>query len=152
MPDGAPAVRPLSRDDFAQWLPLWQGYNAFYGRSGDTALPDAVTRMTWERFFDAYEPMHALVAEHNGQLLGLCHYLFHRSTTSIEPNCYLQDLFTAPEARGRGIGRALIGECAARARAAGAALYWLTHESNHTAQRLYDQVATRPGFIVYEIP
>ena len=64
--------------------------------------------MTWARFFDAYEPVHALVAESGGQLLGLTHYLFHRSTTAIEPVCYLQDLFTDEAARGKGVGRALI--------------------------------------------
>jgi len=149
---GALTVRTLARDDFAQWLPLWHGYNAFYGRSGATALPDAITQLTWQRFFDAYEPMHALVAEQDGQLVGLCHYLFHRSTTTIEPVCYLQDLFTAAEVRGRGVGGALIRECAARARAAAADLYWLTHETNQTARRLYEQVARRSGFIVYEIP
>jgi GNAT superfamily N-acetyltransferase len=143
-------VRAVSRADFAQWLPLWQGYNTFYGRSGPTALPESVTHTTWERFFDVYEPMHALVAERDGRLLGLCHYLFHRSTTSIEPTCYLQDLFTATEARGQGIGAALIGGCAQSARDAGATrLYWLTHETNETARRLYDRLATRSGFIVY---
>jgi GNAT superfamily N-acetyltransferase len=146
----ATALRPVIRADFGQWLPLWLGYNAFYGRSGPTALPELITRMTWERFFDAYEPVHALVAEGEGRLLGLCHYLFHRSTTSLEPTCYLQDLFTAPEARGQGIGAALIEACAARAREAGATrLYWLTHETNETARRLYDRLATRSGFIVY---
>ena len=87
-------IRFVTRQDYAQWLPLWDGYNAFYGRSGPTALAPEITAMTWARFFDAYEPVHALVAERGGELLGLTHYLFHRSTTMIEPNCYLQDLFT----------------------------------------------------------
>ena len=101
-------VRFVTRQDHAQWLPLWDGYNAFYGRSGPTALAPEITDMTWSRFFDGYEPVHALVAESGGKLLGLTHYLFHRSTTSIEPNCYLQDLFTSAAARGKGVGRALI--------------------------------------------
>ena len=101
-------VRFVAKSDFDRWLPLWDGYNAFYGRSGPTALADAITQVTWQRFFDVYEPMHALVAERQGQLVGLCHYLFHRSTTTIEPVCYLQDLFTAEHARGRGVGRRLI--------------------------------------------
>jgi GNAT superfamily N-acetyltransferase len=143
-------VRPVMSDDFDRWLPLWQGYNAFYGRSGATALPEEITRITWMRFFDAYEPVHALVAEDDGQLLGLAHYLFHRLTTSITPTCYLQDLFTAEDARGRGVGGALIAGVRDHASAVGAArLYWHTHETNTTARRLYDQVATRSGFIVY---
>ena len=87
-------VRFVTRQDYDQWLPLWDGYNAFYGRSGPTALAPEITAMTWARFFDAYEPVHGLVAESGGQLLGLTHYLFHRSTTAIDPLCYLQDLFT----------------------------------------------------------
>ena len=92
-------IRPVALTDFAQWERLWEGYNSFYGRAGETALPDEITRMTWSRFFDGYEPVYALVAEQGGQLLGLAHYLFHRSTIMIEPTCYLQDLFTAESAR-----------------------------------------------------
>lgn len=143
-------VRPVVRQDFDRWLPLWEGYNAFYGRSGPTALPEAITQMTWSRFFDAYEPVHALVAESDDRLLGLTHYLFHRSTTAIEPNCYLQDLFTSQDARGKGIGKALIEGVYDRAREAGSKrVYWQTHETNQTAMRLYDQVAERSGFVVY---
>lgn len=144
------SVRPVAREDYDQWLPLWEGYNAFYGRSGPTALAGEITRMTWMRFFDAYEPMHALVAESGGRLVGLTHYLFHRSTTAIEPSCYLQDLFTAEEKRGRGIASALINAVYDAARRAGSPrVYWQTHETNLTAQRLYDKVAERSGFIVY---
>jgi GNAT superfamily N-acetyltransferase len=143
-------VRPIARSDHDQWLPLWDGYNAFYGREGDTALDPAVTATTWERFFDAYEPVHALVAEQEGRLLGLAHYLFHRSTTAIAPSCYLQDLFTTTEARGRGVGRALIEAVYDAARQAGVPrVYWQTHETNETAMRLYDQVAEKSGFLVY---
>ena len=143
-------VRPVTRDDCDQWLPLWDGYNAFYGRQDDTALDPAITATTWERFFNADEPVHALVAENEGQLIGLAHYLFHRSTTAIGPTCYLQDLFTSEAARGRGVGRALIEGVYARAQEAGAArVYWQTHETNTTAMRLYDSVAQRSGFVVY---
>ena len=95
-------IRSVEPTDFDQWQPLWQGYNRFYGRD---ALPVAITQMTWSRFFDAYEPVHAMVAEKDGQLLGLVHYLFHRSTIQVEPTCYLQDLFTHEAVRGKGIGR-----------------------------------------------
>ncbi|HLI18624.1 MAG TPA: GNAT family N-acetyltransferase [Rhodanobacteraceae bacterium] len=143
-------IRSVGPEDFTEWLELWNGYNAFYGRSGATSLSEDVTRMTWIRFFDAYEPVHALVAERSGKLLGLAHYLFHRSTTMLGPNCYLQDLFTAAEARGQGVGHALIEAVYDKAREAGASrVYWQTHETNATAMRLYDQVATKSGFVVY---
>ena len=101
-------IRPIRQDDFAAWKPLWDGYNAFYGRAGETALPDTVTQTTWQRFFDEAEPVYALVAEREGALLGIVHFLFHRSTTQVQMSCYLQDLFTAEAARGQGVGRALI--------------------------------------------
>ena len=143
-------IRPVTRQDYEKWLPLWDGYNTFYGRSGPTALAPEITRMTWQRFFDAYEPVHALVADKDGQLLGLTHYLYHRSTTAIEPSCYLQDLFTAEAARGQGVASALIYGVYERAKLAGAPrVYWQTHETNVTAQSLYDKVAERSGFIVY---
>lgn len=144
------SVRFVKRSDFHDWLPLWDGYNAFYGRHGATALAREITDMTWSRFFDAYEPVHALVAESGSELLGLAHYLFHRSTTAIEPLCYLQDLFTAQAARGRGVGRALIEGVYQQARLAGSSrVYWQTHETNVTARQLYDHIAERPGFIIY---
>jgi GNAT superfamily N-acetyltransferase len=143
-------IRDLVPSDHAQWLPLWEGYNAFYGRSGPTALPPEITATTWQRFFDEGEPMHALVAELDGRLVGLTHYLFHRSTTLLAPICYLQDLFTVPEMRRTGVGRTLIEAVYRRAAQAGSArVYWQTHETNLVAQRLYDQVAERSGFIVY---
>ena len=146
----APLVRPVVRADYDQWLPLWDGYNAFYGRHGATALDPAITATTWERFFNEGEPVRALVAELGGRLVGLTHYLFHRSTTAIAPICYLQDLFTSETARGHGVGRALIEGVYARAREAGASrVYWQTHETNTTAMRLYDGVAERSGFLVY---
>ena len=143
-------IRSVVDADFDRWLPLWDGYNRFYGRSGSTALPAAITRTTWSRFLDDDEPVHALVAESQGTLLGLAHYLFHRSTTRVEPTCYLQDLFVEDAARGLGVGAALIDAAHERARIAGAArLYWQTHETNAVARALYDKVAERTGFIVY---
>jgi len=143
-------VRSIAPADRAAWAPLWDGYNAFYGRAGPTALAPEITDVLWQRLFDASEPVYALVAEDAGRLLGLAHFLFHRSTTRIEPVCYLQDLFTVSEARGRGVGRALIESVYARARDAGAKrVYWQTREDNATARRLYDQVARHHGFVVY---
>ena len=140
----------MSPNDYEQWLPLWAGYNAFYGRSGATALPAEVSDTTWKRFFEASEPMHALVAEQGGELVGLAHYLYHRSTTAIQPICYLQDLFTKEEARGQGVGRALIAEVYEQAKLAGSSrVYWQTHETNQTAMLLYDRIAERSGFLVY---
>jgi GNAT superfamily N-acetyltransferase len=143
-------VRSVEKEDFQAWKPLWDGYNAFYGRMGSTALPAEITATTWSRFFDADEPMHALVAEYEGRLIGLAHYLFHRSTIQREPTCYMQDLFTDETARGSGVGHALIEEVYRRASAAGCSrIYWHTHESNATAMALYDKVADKSGFIVY---
>ena len=143
-------VRPVTPADYEQWLPLWDGYNKFYGRFDETALPAEVTKMTWSRFFDAYEPVNALVAESEGKLLGLTHYIFHRSTITIEPSCYLQDLFTHEAARGKGIARALITGIYEKAKIAGCTrVYWQTHETNTTAMQLYDKVAGKSGFVVY---
>jgi GNAT superfamily N-acetyltransferase len=143
-------IRPIRRDDYDQWRPLWDGYNAFYGRSGATALPEEITRMSWERFFDAAEPVYALVAEGEGGVVGLVHYLHHRSTTRLRDVCYLQDLFTAPRQRGLGIGRRLICAVYEAARAAGCSrVYWQTQVSNQTARALYDKLAEHRGFIVY---
>ena len=148
--DSPITVRPVVQSDFVAWQNLWDGYNRFYGRHGPTALPQEITASTWARFFDAYEPVHALVAESAGALVGIVHYLYHRSTTQIGPSCYLQDLFTAEAVRGCGVGRRLIEAVYARASEAGCPrVYWQTHETNHTAMRLYDQVAERSGFVVY---
>ena len=145
-----PLVRPILETDFAAWKPLWDGYNAFYGRHGATALADAITDATWQRFFDPKEPVFALLAESGGVLLGLTHYVLHRSTTRVELTCYLQDLFTLPDERGLGVGRALIEGVSAAARGAGVKrLYWQTHETNAAGRQLYDRVAQHLGFIVY---
>jgi GNAT superfamily N-acetyltransferase len=144
------SIRDIARADYEGWRPLFDGYNAFYGREGPTALAEQICRSTWDRFFDASEPVHALVAELDGRLVGLAHYIFHRSTTMLAPICYLQDLFTEADARGHGVGRALIEAVYAAACAAGSTrVYWQTHETNETAMRLYDQLAEKSGFLVY---
>jgi GNAT superfamily N-acetyltransferase len=138
-------VRSLRPDDREQWQPLWDGYNLFYER----VLPGEITEVTWARFFDADEPVFAAVAERDGEVVGLVHYLYHRNTTMIEDVCYLQDLFTAPEARGLGVGRALIEHVYREAAAAGLSrVYWQTHEAN-PARKLYDQVAEITPFRRY---
>lgn len=143
-------VRPIQQTDFAAWQPLWNGYNAFYGREGTTALAPEITQATWQRFFDPAEPVFALVAQAEGRLLGLTHYLYHRSTTRIELTCYLQDLFTTPDARGQGVGRLLIQGVYQAASAAGIKrVYWQTHQTNAAGRLLYDKVAQHAGFIVY---
>jgi GNAT superfamily N-acetyltransferase len=141
-------VRPLVAADRPVWDGLWAGYLAFY----ETDLDPAVTEVTWARLLDPDEAMGALVAEVDGEVAGLCHHLFHRSTWAVGPYCYLEDLFVAPEARGSGAGRALIEATAEVARAAGAEkLYWQTHTANATARALYDRVARHAGHLVYEL-
>src|SRR6266576_3776226 len=125
------AVRPIRREDYDQWRPLWDGYNDFYGRVGETALPEQITAATWERFFDSAEPVHALVAEHDDRVVGLVHFIFHRSTTRLHDVCYLQDLFTETSLRGKGIGRLLIQAVYEGARRSGSSrVYWTTQTTN----------------------
>ena len=101
-------IRPIKESDFSSWSPLWEGYNAFYGKVNETALDPEITKATWQRFFDLNEPVFALVAESQGKLVGVTHYLYHRSTSRLGLVTYLQDLFTEPSMRGKGVGRALI--------------------------------------------
>ncbi|MEU2157424.1 GNAT family N-acetyltransferase [Streptomyces sp. NPDC019396] len=142
-------IRPLTPADRSAWDPLWKAYLDFY----DHVLAPDVTDLTWSRFIDPAEPMGALGAWSDGALTGICHHVLHRSTWAAGTYCYLEDLFTAPEARGTGVGRALIEATAVAAREAGAEkLYWQTHQDNATARALYDRVARHEGFLVYERP
>jgi len=144
------SIRPIESKDYQQWRPLWDGYNAFYGRQGETALPESITKATWEKFFNPAEPVHALVAVEDSIIVALVHYLFHRSTTRLHDVCYLQDLFTAPSHRGRRIGQQLIEAVYLAARAEGSSrVYWQTHVTNTAGRALYDKVAGHVGFIVY---
>jgi len=136
--------------DHGPWRALWGGYNAFYGRAGETALDEAITRQTWERLFVVADPVKALVAVLDQKVVGLVHTVYHPSTSRLRDICYLQDLFTLPSARGRGVGRALIEAVYTQATRAGCSrVYWTTFDSNQTARQLYDQVATHNGAIVY---
>mgnify|MGYP000290365490 CR=1 FL=1 len=140
-------IREARTTDRADWDELWAGYLAFYE---STLAPD-VTETTWRRLLDPTEPMHALVAEDDsGALIGFTHVVFHRGTWSVGDFCYLEDLFVAPTARKQGVARALIEAVYALADQRGAGrVYWLTHESNAAARKLYDQIARNLGFIQY---
>lgn len=139
-------IKAPDNSDFDRWLPLWEGYQRFY----KVDIPESVTLKTWARFLDPNEPVYAALALVGEQAVGLAHSIYHRSTWSSSDDCYLQDLFVAHDARGGGIGRALIEHVYADARSRGASrVHWLTHESNHTAMQLYGRLADRSGFIQY---
>ncbi|TCL73532.1 GNAT family N-acetyltransferase [Rhizobium sp. BK251] len=140
-------VRPLMPSDRAAWEPLWEAYLRFY----ETVLPKDQYDITWARFQDPDEQMHALGAfEDDGRLVGIVHAVFHRSCWLPQWTCYLQDLYVEDSQRGLGTGGVLIEAVADLARAGGAGrLYWMTHETNATARRLYDRIAARSGFIQY---
>jgi GNAT superfamily N-acetyltransferase len=143
-------IRPVNKLDYEAWLPLWDGYNAFYGRQGQTALDLNITQTTWARFLNDNDPVHAFVAEQNGQLIGLVHFIFHRSTTKLNDVCYLQDLYVHKDLRGAGIGRQLIQAVYDAALKAGTTrVYWQTQDSNTAGRALYNKVAKHLGFIVY---
>jgi GNAT superfamily N-acetyltransferase len=143
---GKIVIRPISEDERAAWNPLWAGYLAFY----KSTLTQEISDLTWDRFHDPDEQIFALGGYIDGELMGIAHYLFHRSTWALHRYCYLEDLFVAEGARGRGLGRALIEAVHQKAEAANASrLYWLTHSDNTQARILYDKVADNLGFIQY---
>jgi GNAT superfamily N-acetyltransferase len=142
-------VRDLAPDDRAAWGGLWAGYLAFY----QSELDPSVTETTWSRLLDPKEPMFALVAEGEAGLIGFSHCVLHRGTWSIGDFCYLEDLFVTEQARGLGVGRALIEAVYARADALKCGrVYWLTHDTNYDGRRLYDRLARNTGFIQYRRP
>jgi GNAT superfamily N-acetyltransferase len=139
-------IRPVGADERAAWEPLWNGYLTFY----EATLAPGTTDITWSRLHDPKEPMYLLGAYLDGRMVGIVHYLYHRSCWTAGDYCYLQDLFVEPGLRGGGVGRKLIAAVEREARQAGASrVYWLTKESNATARILYDRVAERSGFIQY---
>jgi GNAT superfamily N-acetyltransferase len=144
--DSSVQIGPLTPADRAQWEVLFRGYIDFYERT----IPDERYDQAWDEF-QSDQRMHALGARLEGRLVGIAHFFIHANTSGPDV-CYLQDLFTAPECRGRGVATALIQAIAAWARERGCMrLYWSTHESNVTARRVYDRVATNRGFIRYEL-
>ncbi len=141
-------IRPLRAADEEVWRRLWTAYLEFY----ETSVPEEVYRTTFARLLsDDPREFRALLAEQDGEVIGLTHFLFHRHCWKIENVVYLQDLYVAPEARGTGAGRALIEAVYAAADAAGCpTVYWLTQDFNATARRLYDRIATLTPFIKYQ--
>lgn len=140
-------TRALTIDDYADWLPLWQGYLRFY----HTDLPQDVTEHTWQRLTGTEPNMQALGVFSDADCLsGFVHVVLHPNTWDTRPSCYLEDLYVATEQRQHGCGRALIEAVYALAETRGCCrVYWVTQASNHTAQRLYDQMAERTEFIQY---
>ena len=139
-------IRPVSAADHPAWLPLWQGYQRFY----NAEIAAEVSAVTWQRFLDPSEPMHAALAWQDGVAVGLVHWIFHRSCWTVSDYCYLQDLYVAETVRGGGVGRALIEQVYAAAQAAGAnRVHWLTQADNTQARLLYDRIANHSGFVQY---
>lgn len=139
-------IAPIQAKHYDGWLTMWQGYQRFY----DVDISPAATETTWRRFLDASEPVHAAVAQDGDQIIGMVHWVFHRSTWTVGDYCYLQDLFVDSNHRSSGVGRALIEYVYNQAQRHGSSrVYWLTHESNDTAMHLYDRIADKPGFIQY---
>ena len=145
----AVTVRALERSDEKEWRRLWTAYLEFYR----TKVSEEVYATTWKRLFTEgeFEPK-GFIALFDGKAVGLTHYLYHRTCWSLVDNCYLQDLFADPDVRGKGVGRALIGAVHEAAAKLGVTnVYWMTHELNTTARKLYDSVARRTGFIEYDM-
>ena len=142
-----PSIAPLNSSDWTDWEELWAGYLAFYRHE----LTDAQTELTFARLLDPAVDMWAAIArDADGRAVGMVHWLTHASTWSPSPYVYLEDLFVASDARGGGVGRALIGHVTDWARERGLSkVYWQTAADNATARALYDSLATTE-FIVYE--
>jgi len=138
--------RNLKEEDFPNWLELWKGYQSFY----KVEIKISVSEVTFKRLLNTDENMYCLVAEENGLLIGMVHYIYHRSTWTEGNYCYLQDLYVTPSERSKGLGRKLI-ECVYTEAVKNniSRVYWLTHETNYPGRSLYDDVADNAGFIQY---
>lgn len=151
-PDQSFRVRPPIASDKPSWSDLWSEYNAFYGRAGNTALSAEVIDITWNRLLDLDSLVCGLVAEGDNGLLGLTHVVFHENLIQVRRTCYMQDLFTAPAARGLGVARALIYGVKAMCEVRNVMdVYWHTQSENANARRLYDRVARATDFVVYRM-
>ncbi len=142
-------ILPLNAIDFNQWLILWQAYQQFY----QAQIAQDVTANTWRKLIDpAHSHMYGFAAVQNGQAVGLVHVIEHDSCWTIKPYAYLQDLYTHEASRGQGVARKLIQRVHDDAMARQCdRVYWLTHQSNVTAQQLYDRIAKKTGFIQYRM-
>lgn len=140
-------IRPIRTEDREAWDPLWHGYLEFYRAT----LTPEVTERTWDALCDPASAVHGLVAEQNGELAGFAHLIMHPTTWATGPTCYLEDLYIAKAWRGRDIARQLIKAVYAFADESGAAgVYWHTQEYNAPARSLYDTLAHRTSFVVYQ--
>jgi len=144
----AKVIRPMAGSDRAAWEKLWQLYLRFYR----TAVPDAVTAATFDRLVGRTDGLAGFVAEdEQGEIVGFAHLVFHASTWSVDQYCYLEDLFVLPSHRGTGVAGDLLRTVFSEADRRGVGrTYWETQEYNGAARSLYDQVAHRTSFIVYE--
>ena len=130
-------IRPITLSDKARWLELFREYVIFY----KSKVSDEQFELTWQRIHSDFN-MYGLIAELDGQIVGIAHYIFRPSTWEVKDFCYLEDLFVDPKVRGAGVGRALINELEKIAIAKGSKrLYWTTAPDNEVARRLYDKVA-----------
>lgn len=142
-------VRPISADDRDRWAVLFEAYREFYELAADSNVVDRV----WSWIVDPTHEVNAQVAVHGDELVGIAHYRSFARPSAGTTGLYLDDLFTAPEARGRGVGRALISSLSELAAAEGhSVLRWITAESNATARALYDRVATQTEWVTYDVP
>jgi len=137
-------IRAVELRDRDAWAALFVAYGEFY----ETAFTDEVVDSTWRRLLDPTEGIDALVAELDGAVVGFAHYRSHPDTFSTGRDWFLDDLYTAPEARGRGVATALIDHLK---QLADGTLRWITAESNTTAQSVYDKLATRTTWVTYEV-
>jgi ribosomal protein S18 acetylase RimI-like enzyme len=141
-------VRPVEPRDQARWRELWDGYTRFYEREPSEEL----ARYTWARLTDPGSPVHAIVAERSGRVIGIANYVIHENVSALTPTCYMQDLYVDPADRGGGVGQALIDWLVAEMGARGwSSLYWHTRENNYRARGLYDRYTPHSGFVRYVI-
>jgi GNAT superfamily N-acetyltransferase len=141
-------IRKVRPKDEPRWRELWDAYTRFYEKEP----VEAVTRHTWSRILDNASPVHAIAAERDGRVIGICNYIIHENTSTLTPVCYLEDLFVDPACRAGGVGKALIDWVLAECKAQGwSRLYWHTRETNYRARGLYDKYTPHSGFVRYVV-